>query len=132
MVAAYAVALVIEIARFWFRGSVRPGVVLGFAGTGWLLHTGLLIERVVSADALPLSSSYDWYLLASWALAGVFLYLTFYYPSRCDRVVLVAAGAGPGRGSAVRRPRAVRHSPRRAGLGPDPRRVPAAWAPSPC
>src|SRR6185369_2654834 len=81
LIAAYAIALILEIARFWFRSGVRPSVVLGFVGIGWLLHTALLIERVRSADALPLSSSFDWYLLAAWVLASANLYLATSYPT---------------------------------------------------
>ncbi len=79
VVAAYAVTLLLEIGRFWLRSGVRPAAMLGFAGAAWLLHTALLVERVRVADALPLSSSFDWYLLAAWALGGVYLYLTVYF-----------------------------------------------------
>jgi len=78
--ASYAVALALEATRLWFRSGVRSAVMLGFAGAGLLAHTLYLYQRASEAHETPLSSSYDWHLLAAWLLVGIYLYLTYYHP----------------------------------------------------
>ena len=82
---SYAVALVLEISRLVFRSGVRGAVMLGFAGTGWILHTAFLYYRASSL----LSSSQDWYLLAAWVLVLVYLYLTWFHPQQHFGVFLL-------------------------------------------
>ena len=78
--ASYMVALVLEVSRLFFRSGVRGAIMLGFAGAGFVAHTLYLVYRAMHAATLPLSSSFDWYLLAAWMLVGGYLYLTYYYP----------------------------------------------------
>jgi ABC-type uncharacterized transport system permease subunit len=78
--ASYAVALALEITRMWFRSGVRGALMLGFAAAGLLAHTLFLLYRAAVADAAPLSSAFDWYLLAAWVIAAVYLYLVYYHP----------------------------------------------------
>jgi len=84
--ASYAIALVLEITRLYFRSGVRGAVMLGFAAAGFLAHTIYLFYSVVafyqtaSPNASPLSSKQDWYLVAAWLLAIVYLYLTYFHP----------------------------------------------------
>ncbi len=84
--ASYGVALVLEISRLYFRSGVRGAVMLGFAGAGLLAHTIYLFYSVVAfyrtagPNASPLSSKQDWYLVAAWLLAIVYLYLTYFHP----------------------------------------------------
>ncbi len=78
--ASYAVALALEALRARFPDSLRQLLVRGFATAGLLAHTFYLGSRALAADASPLSSPYDWYLLAGWMLAGLYFYLELYYP----------------------------------------------------
>ena len=71
--ASYAVALVLEITRMWFRSGLRGVLMLGFAAAGVLAHTIYLGKRATESIGTPLSSEFDWYLIAAWALAAVYL-----------------------------------------------------------
>ena len=79
-VASYAVALACEASRLVFRSGVRGAVMVAFAAAGLLAHTLFLGWRAVNAAAMPLSSPFDWYLLAAWLLAAGYLYLTVINP----------------------------------------------------
>jgi ABC-type uncharacterized transport system permease subunit len=45
-----------------------------------LAHTLYLGRRAVIVDGAPLSSAFDWYLLAAWAMMVVYLFLIWYHP----------------------------------------------------
>jgi hypothetical protein len=79
-VASYAVALACEASRLVFRSGVRGAVMIAFAAAGLLAHTLFLGWRAMNEAAVPLSSPYDWYLLAAWLLAAGYLYLTVVNP----------------------------------------------------
>jgi hypothetical protein len=49
--------------------------MVAFASAGLFAHTLFLLWRAVNTPAVPLSSAYDWYLLAAWVLAGGYLWL---------------------------------------------------------
>ncbi len=77
---SYCIALALEIVRLWFRSAIRGAVMLAFAGLGLLMHALFLIGRAShNPQDVPLSSWFDWYLLAAWCLAALYLYLTFYH-----------------------------------------------------
>lgn len=78
--ASYAVALVLELTRLWFRSAVRGALMVGFAGAGLLAHTVYLFYQAVHASGSPLSSKQDWYLLAAWMLTALYLLLTAHHP----------------------------------------------------
>ncbi len=78
--ASYTVALALETTRLWFRSGVRGALMLGFAGAGLLAHTLFLGYRAATAAGAPLSSQFDWYLLAAWIVIAVYLYFTYYHP----------------------------------------------------
>jgi ABC-type transport system involved in cytochrome c biogenesis permease subunit len=77
--ASYGVALALEVSRLFFRSNIRGIFRLGFASAGLFAQTVYLGMRASEADASPLSTAYDWYLLAAWALAAVYVYLSVYY-----------------------------------------------------
>lgn len=77
---SYAVALTMELSRLLFRSGIRGAIMLGFAAAGLLAHTAFLCNRAVGAQGPPLSSEQDWYLVAAWVLAAVYLCLVYYYP----------------------------------------------------
>ena len=79
-VARYAVALGCEASRLVFRSGVRGMVMVGFAAAGLVAHTLFLGWRAVSESTVPLSSPFDWYLLAAWLLAAGYLWLALTNP----------------------------------------------------
>lgn len=98
--ASYTVVLLLELSRLLFRSGIRGAIMLGFAGAGLLAHTIYLAERAMSASGYPLSSEQDWYMVAAWTLAALYLYLTAYHRDNAFGVFLlplvlglVAAGA---------------------------------------
>jgi len=78
--ASYAVAWALELMQFVVRRGPRQILALGFVLAGLLAHTLFLGYRVVEYSASPLSSAFDWCLVASWLLVGAYLYLTIYFP----------------------------------------------------
>jgi len=78
--ASYLVALGCEASRLVFRSGVRGAAMIAFAAAGLLAHTLFLGWRAANESAVPLSSAFDWYLLAAWVLAGVYLWLTISNP----------------------------------------------------
>jgi len=73
--ASYLVALACEASRPLFRSGLRGAVLVGFATAGFLAHTLFLAWRAAHEPNVPLSSAFDWYLLAAWLLAGGYLWL---------------------------------------------------------
>ena len=78
--ASYAVALACEASRLLFRSGVRGAAMVGFAVAGLFAHTLFLLWRAVNEPSVPLSSEFDWYLLAAWLLAAGSLWLTLANP----------------------------------------------------
>jgi hypothetical protein len=78
--ASYAVALACEASRLAFRSGVRGAAMVAFAAAGLFAHTLFLVWRAVDGGAAPLSSPFDWYLLAAWLLAAGYLWLTIANP----------------------------------------------------
>ena len=78
--ASYGVALAFEVTRLWFRSGVRGATMVGFVTAGLLAQTLYLVWRAATVTALPLSSAFDWYLLAAWMLAAGSLWMTLANP----------------------------------------------------
>ncbi|MGA0041111.1 MAG: hypothetical protein ACO3NZ_14800 [Pirellulales bacterium] len=78
--ASYAVALTFEASRLLFRSGVRGAAMMGFATAGLFAHTLFLLWRAINEPVVPLSSEFDWYLLAAWLLAAGSLWLTIANP----------------------------------------------------
>lgn len=80
--ASYGVALLLEISRLFFRMPVRMALVWGMTGAGLIAHSLYLWHRAanVAAGALPLSSWYDWYLVAAWIVSATYLLLAISRP----------------------------------------------------
>jgi ABC-type uncharacterized transport system permease subunit len=78
--ASYAVALALEITRLFFRSGVRGAAMLLFAGAGLLAHSLFLIYRALHEPNAPLSSEFDWYLIAAWCLMLAYFDLTINHP----------------------------------------------------
>src|SRR5262245_22364577 len=71
--ASYFVALLLEITRMWFRSGLRGVLMLGFAAAGVFAQTLFLGYRAAQSAGVPLSSEFDYFLIAAWALAAVYL-----------------------------------------------------------
>lgn len=71
--ASYALALVLEGTRLAFRSRARRVVRLAWGAAGLVAHTAYLAYRAVEGRKLPLSTEYDWYLMAAWLLAALYL-----------------------------------------------------------
>jgi ABC-type uncharacterized transport system permease subunit len=78
--ASYGVAWLLEVTKLFYRGSASRVLTLVFVLAGLLAHTLYLGHRVVEYSATPLSSSFDWCLVAAWLLIVAYLYLTYYFP----------------------------------------------------
>ena len=78
--ASYALALALEVSRLFFRSGVRGVVMLACGAAGLAVHTWYLAYRASAVPASPLSSIFDWYLVAAWLLSVAYLYLTYHYP----------------------------------------------------
>lgn len=78
--ASYGVAWLLEVAKLFVRSGARRILTLLFVLAGFLAHTLYLAHRVVEYSATPLSSSFDWYLVAAWLLIVAYLYLNYYFP----------------------------------------------------
>lgn len=78
--ASYSVALALEASRLLFRSAIRSAVLWAFVIAGLFAHTLYLAYRAVQAQASPLASEYDWFLLAAWGLAVVYAILAFRTP----------------------------------------------------
>ncbi|MEX0677799.1 MAG: hypothetical protein WD063_12030 [Pirellulales bacterium] len=78
--ASYGVAWALELGKLFFRSGVRQLLTLVFVLAGLLAHTLYLGYRAVEYSATPLSSSFDWCLVAAWLLVAAYLYLSYYYP----------------------------------------------------
>lgn len=78
--ASYLVALACEGSRLLFRSGIRGAVMVAFAAAGIVAHTLFLGWRAAHEAAVPLSSPFDWYLLAAWLLATGYLWGTLANP----------------------------------------------------
>jgi ABC-type uncharacterized transport system permease subunit len=88
--ASYVVVLVLELSRLWFRSGVRGVLLYTFATLGLFTHTVFLVnEAARSTSAAPLSSWHDWYLVAAWVLATVYVYLAVIHPRQLLGVFLL-------------------------------------------
>jgi ABC-type transport system involved in cytochrome c biogenesis permease subunit len=78
--ASYGVAWALELVKLFLQSGVRRLLELLFVLGGLLAHTLYLGYRAVEYSATPLSSSFDWCLVAAWLLVAAYLYLSYYYP----------------------------------------------------
>ncbi len=78
--ASYAVAWMLEVSQLIRPSRTRTVLMIGFVAAGLLAHTLYLGYRAFELSASPLSSSFDWALVAAWLLMGAYVYLAYYYP----------------------------------------------------
>jgi ABC-type uncharacterized transport system permease subunit len=80
--ASYGIALVLEVSQLWVTIRYRRLLEILSASAGLVAHTWYLGRRVAEQPAAPLASQQDWFLLAAWILAVVYLAARFYYPGK--------------------------------------------------
>lgn len=78
--ASYGVALACEASRPLFRSTIRGMAMLAFASAGVVAHALFLVWRAASEPQLPLSSGFDFFLVAAWVLAAGYLWLAVANP----------------------------------------------------
>ena len=78
--ASYGIALALEVSGLWVRNQIGRLAILATSIAGLVAHTWYLGRRVAEMPAAPLASQQDWYVLAAWALAIVYMILKLYYP----------------------------------------------------
>ena len=86
---SFAAALGLELARLGWRSRVRGALAIGFATAGLAAETLYLGYRAATVETLPLASAYDWYLLAAWTLAAVYLYLAVAHPATASGLFIL-------------------------------------------
>ena len=77
---SYLVALAAELCRLKFRQRFTEIVLAVFTVGGLLAHSIYLYFHAVAPQRTPLSSERDFYLVAAWVLAAVYLYLSWRRP----------------------------------------------------
>lgn len=79
--ASYAIALLLEISRLFFRSGIRGAVMVLFAVAGLVAHSWYLALLAFKnpAGGVPLSSWFALYLIAAWIMAAVYLYFTCHH-----------------------------------------------------
>ena len=106
--ASYAVAFLLELARLLLRHAARRVLTLGFATAGLVAQTLYLgYWAYKGLPAAPLSSAFDWYLLAAWTLVVVYLYLTLFHPEVAYGIFILPLALAADRGGPIGESRAV-------------------------
>lgn len=77
--ASYTVAFALEVVGLKFRFGWHRLVMLLFAMAGLLAHTIYLVLRV-GAESSPLASRSDWFLLAAWLGAAIYVVAALWFP----------------------------------------------------
>lgn len=116
--ASYAVALVLEIVGLWRPLKLGRQAEITAAGIGLIAHTWYFGVRVAHQPAAPLSSQQEWFLLAAWLLAAVYVVAQIYQPRKSLGLFLLPGVLGLiGAGTlAPSQPLAVYEAPRVWGL----------------
>jgi hypothetical protein len=109
--ASYALAWALELVRVVLRRRTPLVLVLAAGVAGLTAQTLFLWHRATTTAASPLSSWYDWYLVAAWVLALLYFYLALVYPRNALGVfvlpcVLLLVGLATTTGSQEPFPRA--------------------------
>jgi hypothetical protein len=90
-VASYAVALLLELSRLLLRTPGRIVGTLGFTAAGILAQTIYIVLRSTPdpRQAPPLTSWFDWLLLAAWGVAVAYLVLSLRRPQAAAGVLML-------------------------------------------
>ena len=80
--ASYTAALVLEVVSLWHPLRLGRMGQIAAGGLGLVAHTWYLGVRVAQVASAPLSSQQEWFLLAAWLLAAVYVAARLYYPQK--------------------------------------------------
>lgn len=89
--ASYAIALALEFSGFWTKLKLRRIAELGFVLAGLVAHTWYLGIQVGAEPRAPLASHQEWYLLAAWVLALIYVGIKLYHPKTSMGAFLLPA-----------------------------------------
>jgi ABC-type transport system involved in cytochrome c biogenesis permease subunit len=64
-------------------------LAIGFVAAGIVAETLYLGYRAAMAESVPLSSAYEWFLLAAWGLVATYLYLSMFHPTTASGVFIL-------------------------------------------
>lgn len=76
---SYTIALALEIVGLKFRFGWHRLVMLLFAMAGLVAQTIYLAMRV-GAESSPLASAKDWFLMAAWLVAAIYVVVALWFP----------------------------------------------------
>ena len=80
--ACYALVMVLEISRLFFRVAVRHALVLAITAAGLFAHVVWFCLSARTTTTTPLVSWYGWCMLIALALVFVYLWLRIQYPEK--------------------------------------------------
>ncbi|MEC9002485.1 MAG: hypothetical protein VX644_03865 [Planctomycetota bacterium] len=80
--ACYALVMVLEISRLFFRVAVRHALVLAITVAGLFAHIVWFCLSARTTTTTPLVSWYGWCMLIALALVFVYLWLRIQYPEK--------------------------------------------------
>ena len=80
--ACYALVMMLEISRLFFRVAVRHALVLVLTAAGLFAHVVWFCLSARTTTATPLVSWYGWCMLIALALVFVYLWLRIRYPDK--------------------------------------------------
>jgi hypothetical protein len=80
--ACYALVMVLEISRLFFRVAVRHALVLAITAAGLFAHVVWFCLSARTTTTTPLVSWYGWCMLIALALVFVYLWLRIRYPEK--------------------------------------------------
>jgi len=92
--ASYAIALALEVYGLWSQARLRRVALVFSASAGLVAHTWYLGHRVAETPTAPLATHQDWYILAAWALAIIYLAAKSYYRKSSMGLFLLPAVLG--------------------------------------
>ncbi|MCL2119191.1 MAG: hypothetical protein FWH27_12270, partial [Planctomycetaceae bacterium] len=78
--ASYALALLLEVSRFFFRSGFRGALMFGFAAAGWIAHSAYLYHKIAFHNGSLFDSVQGWLFVVAWVIAALYLYLVVYFP----------------------------------------------------
>lgn len=80
--ACYALVMVLEISRLFFRVAVRHALILAITAAGLFAHVVWFCLSARTTTTTPLVSWYGWCMLIALALVFVYLWLRIQYPDK--------------------------------------------------
>ena len=93
--ACYALVMVLEISRLFFRVAVRHALVLAITAAGLFAHIVWFCLSARTTTTTPLGSWYGWCMLIALALVFVYLWLRIRYPEKSLGLFLLLQGQRP-------------------------------------